>query len=188
MQAAIYAKGRQNNTVWPPKICSRRRMARAHAILLSANIWIVWGWLDNTNGEESVNRFEWFNNAEERWRQASGQSLSKMSKPTASRVHRQQAKVRRLFNISHTATEKLCFSTINYVGGIAVMIMIKLHTGTQNKIKFSQKSQDRKGRSKDTHIGSKIGFKYRDQAIVKYNQDCMQLRQIEAELSTWFKP
>jgi hypothetical protein len=141
-------------------------MARAHPILLSANIWIVWGWRDNTKGEQCDNRFEWFNNTEERWRQGSGQSLSKMSKPTASRVRRRQAKVRGLFNMSHTA-KKLCFSTSNYVGGIAVMIMIKLHTGTQNKMNFYQKSQGRKGRSKDTQIGSTIGFKYRDQARVK---------------------
>jgi len=80
-------------------------------ILLSANTWVVWG--DDVGGEHwrtsvSVNNSQFFCHQllKKLLKVKTGQSLSKMSKPTA--LHKEgTAQVSEWFNISDTA-KKLC--------------------------------------------------------------------------------
>ena len=80
----------------------------SNAILLSANTWVVWGWRDDVDGEHwrtslSANNSQLNLFVISCWRKVKmGQSLSKMSKPTA--LHTQgTAQVSEWLNISDTA-------------------------------------------------------------------------------------
>ena len=113
-------------------VTNLRSAWHSNAILLSANTWVVWGWRDDVDGEHwrtsvcvNNSHFPFF--VISCWRKIkTGQSLSKMSKPTA--LHTEgTAQVSEWLNIFWYCQETILRKSNS---GTAVVITTKLQTGT----------------------------------------------------------